>query len=177
MNNNFSLIELTAEQQALEDALFENGGELTPEMEEALEINSAAIVAKVDSYHAVLRKFEMAETALDAEIKRLTALKKTAANAQKSIKGRIAYAMQSNGIERLDGTFCKISFRKSKAIEVDEEALLADYQTDIATLWAKLPVYVTLDVKVSKSGVKTAMDAGENVKGATIVENSNIQIR
>lgn len=175
--SNFTLIELTAEQQALENALIENGGELTPELEQELNENAALIASKVDGYHAVLRKFAMAEAALDEEIKRLTALKKTAVNAQKSIKGHLAYGMQVCGLDKLEGTYCKVSFRKSKAVDVDENAILAPYAAQIGALTDSLPNYITAEFKVAKTGVKAALEAGEQIEGAAMVENYNIQIR
>ena len=175
--SNFTLIELTAEQAALEQELIENGGELTPETEAAMKDNALAIATKVDGYHAVLRKFSMAETALDDEIKRLTALKKTAQNAQKTIKAHLAYGMQTAGLDKLEGTLCKVSFRKSKAVELDEDAVLYPYKAEIDALVAELPTYITPEFKVSKTGVKAAMEAGEAVMGAAIVENQTIAIR
>lgn len=175
--SNFTLIQLTAEQAALEQELIENGGELTPETEAAMKDNALAIAQKVDGYHAVLRKFTMAETALDKEIKRLTALKKTSQNAQKTIKAHLAYGMQAAGLDKLEGTLCKVSFRKSKAVEVDEDAILAPYGAEIAALRDALPNYITAEFKVAKSGIEAALEAGTPIEGAAIVENYNIQIR
>ena len=47
-----TLFNLTAQMQSIEDALYENGGELTPELEEALVETRDSIVAKVDAYYA-----------------------------------------------------------------------------------------------------------------------------
>ena len=175
--DNLSLIQLTQEQQAIEAALIENYGELTPELEEQFNENAALIATKLDSYHALMRKFDMAETAVEKEIDRLTALKKTFSRAQENLKGHIAYAMDVAGLEKLDGTFCKVSFRKSKSLELDEDQALAEYEEDINALADKLPSWACVQVKVNKTEVKNALTMGEIIPGATIIEKKNIQIR
>lgn len=175
--SNYTLIQLTEEQQALEQELIENGGELTPETEAAMKENALAIAQKVDGYHAIMRKFDAAETFCDKEIKRLTALKKTAQNAQKTIKAHLAYGMQTAGLDKLDGTLCKVSFRKSKAVEVDDDAILAPYKAQIDAIADTLPEYISAEFKVSKTALKSALEAGTPIEGAAMVENYNIQIR
>lgn len=173
----FTLIQLTAEAQQIEQKLIETGGELTPELEAAWKDNALAIAQKVDGYHSVLRKFAMAETALDEEIKRLTALKKTAVNAQKTIKSHLKYGMEIAGLEKLEGTYCKVSFSKSNSVVVDEDAVIAPYEAEIATLRSVLPDYITADFKVSKTALKSQLEKGTAIEGAAIAENYNIQIR
>ena len=74
---NRSLFQLTADMAAIEDALYETGGELTPEIEEALHETAQSLAVKTDSYNALMRKFGSQADIIDAEIKRLTEKKKT----------------------------------------------------------------------------------------------------
>ena len=98
-----SLYDLSQEQLDIERALEDAGGELTPELEEALGNNAEALSHKIDSYSAILRKNEYMNEAIDAEIKRLQALKKTNANKVKSLKSYIGYVMGTFGITKIDG--------------------------------------------------------------------------
>lgn len=98
---NRTLFQLTADMTAIEDALWENGGELTPELEQALTETQESLVAKTDSYGALIRKFDAATVSIDAEIKRLQALKKTASNAVERLKERVLYSMETCGITQL----------------------------------------------------------------------------
>ena len=60
----------------------------------------------------------------------------------------------------------RISFRKSIQVQIDDEAALpADYVT------------TTVTTKPDKTAIKKAIQAGEDVTGASLVENRNIQIK
>lgn len=179
MATSLTLYELTAQQQRIEDMLIENGGEITEELAALMDENAEALTEKVDGYNKILRKFEGAEAALDAEIKRLTALKKTAQNSQKSLKEHLLYAMQSAGLDKLEGNLCKASVRHSTALEVDEDVLMQPYNHKIFELANALPAYITLTAKVSKTDLKAAYpkDCEAMPAGCTYVENTSVTIR
>lgn len=170
-----NLYELTAEQARIEDLLEENGGEITPEIEEALTLTAEALPKKVDGYGVLIRQFAAAEAACDAEIKRLQGLKKTAQNAQKGMKDRILYAMQTFGFDKLAGETTKFSTRSSKSVDVNEDVLLMNYREKIARFVSTLPDWISLEVKVSKQVIKDAYKAtGITPEGAQVVENTSL---
>jgi hypothetical protein len=173
-----NLYQLTAEQARIEALLEENGGEITPEIEEALTLTAEALPRKVDGYGVLIRQFAAAEAACDAEIKRLQGLKKTAVNAQKSMKGRILDAMQTFGFDKLAGETTKFSTRASKAVEVDEDTLLARYREKIAEFAATLPDWLSIEPKVSKTAISNEYKAtGMTPEGAQVVENTSLIIK
>ena len=173
-----NLYELTAEQARIEDLLEENGGEMTPEIEEALTLTAEALPKKVDGYGVLIRQFAAAEAACDAEIKRLQGLKKTAQNAQRNLKDRVLFAMQSFGYDKLAGDITKFSTRSSKSVEVDEAVLLNKYYGKISEFVASLPDWLTLEIKVSKQAIKDAYKAtGVTPEGAQVVENVNLMMK
>lgn len=173
-----SLFQLTADMAAIEDALYETGGELTPEIEEALQETAQSVAVKTDSYNALMRKFGAQADVIDAEIKRLTALKKTCQNAEKRLKEHVCDTMQMFGIEKLEGQYCKMSLVKSTRVETDEEQLKAAYQAAVDELGATLPPYLTLDMKVSKTGIKEyEKETGILPAGAEKVESVSLRIR
>ena len=173
-----NLFQLTAEQARIEDLLEQNGGEITPEIEEALTLTAEALPRKVDGYGVLIRQFAAAEAACDAEIKRLQGLKKTAQNAQRGMKDRILAAMQTFGFDKLAGETTKFSTRKSTAVEVDEDTLLAAYREKIADFVAGLPAWLNLEVKISKTAIGNYFkETGMTPEGAKVVENTNLIIR
>lgn len=171
-----SLFELTSDMAALEDELYMNGGELTEELALTLPQTSEALVAKVDSIGAVIRKFESSVNSIDAEIKRLQALKKTCNNAAEGLKEYILYSMDKNGFERLDGSLTKFYKRKSEKTITDDESILAPYQFAIEQFRSSLPAYITLpDFKVSKSVIKDMIKKeGIEIAGAHIEQNWSV---
>lgn len=173
-----NLFQLTAEQSRIEDLLEQNGGEITPEIEEALTLTAEQLPRKVDGYGALLRQFAAAETAADAEIKRLQGLKKVAQNAQRNLKERVLYAMQTFGYDKLAGDTTKFSTRSSKAVEVNEDILLMKYREQIAQFAATLPTWLTLEPKVSKQVIKDWYKAsGVTPEGAEVVENTSLIVK
>lgn len=173
-----SLFQLTADMAAIEDALYETGGELTPEIEEALQETAQSLAMKTDSYNSLMRKFASQADVIDAEIKRLTSLKKTCQNAEKRLREHVCETMQMFGIEKLEGTYCKMSLAKSTRTETDDEQLKAAYQAAVDELGATLPPYLTLDMKVNKTGIKEyEKETGILPAGAEKVENWSLRIK
>lgn len=174
-----SLFQLTADMAAIEDALWENGGELTPELEEVLTETSASLIAKTDGYGALIRKFDSATASIDAEIKRLQALKKTASNATERLKERLKFSMQTNGLSKLEGSLTKISLRRSERVVVDEESILAPYYFTIEAIKDTLPSYVKLgDLKIDKTVIKDMIKKdGIAIPDAHMEENWSVVMK
>ena len=163
---------------AIEDALWENGGELTPELEQALTETEQSLAVKTDGYNSLIRKFASQADVIDAEIKRLTALKKTCQNAEKRLKNHICETMGVFGIDKLEGQYCKISRAKTTSIETNDELLLATCLPAIAAINESLPPYIRVEPKISKTAIKEYQKMeGILPAGAEVVENWSIRIR
>jgi hypothetical protein len=159
-----SLFNITAEALELASALEEN--ELTPELETALAINQNELQEKAINYGYVVKSLEGDVSAIDEEIKRLQALKKAKNNAIERMKESVSNAMQLYGMEKLTSPTLSLSLRKSESVEVDfTEALPNDFKITKVT--------VTPD----KIAIKQALKQGENITGATLKINYNLQIK
>lgn len=175
-----NLYELTAEQRRIESMLEETGGELTPEIEEALNNNELALTDKVVNIRQIVTTVEASNDAIDAEIKRLQALKKSNTNAVKSLKNWILYVMRSQGINKIETPLFKLGFRTTKAVEIQDEGellLIGGIAGQIDRWQKQLPDYITLEAKVSKSALKPHLEAGEDIYGAIIIENTSLTIK
>ena len=175
-----TLYELTAAQAAIEDALYENGGELTPELEEQLAETREALPAKIDGYNHILARLAGMEAAADAEIKRLQALKKTAQNAQKSLKGHLLNAMQTFGIEKIEGSTCKV-FRKNNPASVtitDEAELLNPFALWVANGGLdNFPAWIKVEASINKTALKDMLKNGDLVAGAELTQSESVVIK
>ena len=174
-----TLFELTSEARAIEDALIENGGELTPELEIAMTDNREALVAKVESYGMLYRKFKYTAGMVGEEIKRLQTMKRTAENAEKRLKERLEFNMRANDMTVLEGGTTRVSFAKNPAsVEADEEAMIAPYLFLIDQLVESLPPYIKVEVKVSKDAIKQMYkETGVMPAGAELVQTESIRIK
>jgi hypothetical protein len=139
-------------------------GELTPEIEQQLQINEEQLKEKAINYGYVIRSFEYDNDIIDAEIKRLKQLKEYKENAIDKLKSAVSDAMQLYGIEKIDSPTLKLSFRKSESIEVSDN-LDKKYLIEKTTL------------QPDKQAIKKAIKDGKQVEGAVLVTNYNIQIK
>ena len=98
-----SIFDIDRELLDIFEELEENGGELTPEIEEKLQLNSQEITRKVKSYIAYINKLKADEAAIKSEQDRLTALKKSKDNTIKSITNLVLYAIHNFGNEDKKG--------------------------------------------------------------------------
>lgn len=173
-----TLFELTKEQAELEAELEESGGELTPEIEERLAVTAESLPRKVDGYGALIHKFEGMASVCDAEIKRLTALKKVAQNSAKNLKNSVKDSMVQFGYQRLEGQTTKFFLRKISSLNVEEELLLKPYTPFIEQLQKKLPDYLSVSIDISKTMLKAAAkDSDVLPAGCWMVEDNSLTIK
>ena len=107
--------------------LEENGGELTPELEDKLNITQSEFKNKIENYLYVIKQTESDINACDAEAKRLTALKKSKQNTIDRIKSVMAKAIEQFGDENKNGNkfidlgTAKITVRTSNKVIVNDD--------------------------------------------------------
>lgn len=158
-----TLFNLSQEQQMLNSMLEESGGELTPDIEQALAINESNFLVKAENYGKAILHYKAMEAAIAAEQERLAAMKQTVQNTSEKLKNSISEAMHLFGKEKMEFDTLKLSFRKSTQVVIDEEA-------DIPNEFIK--VKTTID----KAGIKEALKTRE-IKGCRLQENLNLQVK
>lgn len=173
-----TLFQLSAEMAAIEDALWENGGELTEELALALQETEVSLSKKVDGYNSLLRSFASQKDILKAEIDRLNKMKKVAENAEKRIKQHVVDTMGMFGIDKIEGDKSKMTRVKTTAVETNDEQIIAAYLQNVEELKKTLPPYISVELKVSKTAIKELFkEEGILPAGAEFVENYSLRIR
>lgn len=150
----------------LAEELIENGGELTPSLEEQLAITEDQLQNKSVAYSFVIKQMDADVDIIDAEIKRLQNLKKQREKASEYLKERIKHAMDTFQIEEIKTPLVKINFRKSESVEVD----------DVNQLPAAFKV-VKVTEQADKAAIKAAIKDGVEVTGCRIETHRNLQIK
>ena len=140
-------------------------GELTPELENALEINKNELEVKSIAYVEVIKQRESLNMRINDEIKRLQALKKQNDNLILRLKNNLLNAVNLFG--NFEAGFLKFSTRKSKQVEVNIDP------NDLPKEFKNVKVTETPD----KNAIKKAIEQGQEVNGCQIVENINLQIK
>jgi hypothetical protein len=161
-----ALYQIGQEYMMLADEIIANEGELSPELENRLMINQDQLEAKGKGYGYIIKDIEAEIDAIDMEIKRLSAMKKSRSNAVDKLKTSLSDAMQLFDITELKTPTLKINFRKSESVEIENVALLdKDFIKVVTTETA------------DKIAIKEAIKNGVEVTGAVLKQNYNLQIK
>lgn len=164
-----TLFEISDEQRRLNAMLEEAEGELTPELEEALEVNQYNLEAKAEDYrNAILMNASEVEAA-KAEKKRLDAFIKRKENANEAMKQRLKEAMllfDTPKIQINGGVGGTLSFLRSYKVIIDDINLIpSEFKTEKTEV---IPDLVE---------IKKALKAGKIVPCSHLEENMNLQIK
>ena len=159
-----NLYQLTQEAQYL--AVLLETEELTPELEQELLINQEQLQSKGINYAKVIANYQSESDQIDAEIKRLKAMKESRDKKVTWLTESLKKAMLVSGIEKIDSPLFKISLRRSESVEVPVVESLPKFYQNVKNV-------VTAD----KMAIKEAIKKGENVFGARLIENYNLQIK
>ena len=94
---------------------------------------------KVENYIKVMKNLDADIEARKSEIDRLKKLNDADKSKKERMKTALAGSMEMTGREKVDTTLFKVSFRKSKAVEVDmvllpDEYKKVEYKADKTTL-------------------------------------------
>lgn len=161
-----TLYDLTTEQLVINRLLEENGGELTPELEQALIITEENLSVKTEGYCKAIAIYKGEVETLKAEIDRLTAKKKTAEKAVERMKESLLDCMKRLELEKINAGTFTVSTRKSQFVEILDMDLIPDkYKKEVTT------------VSVDKNAIKDAFKNNIIVEGAEIKDNKSIQIK
>ena len=162
--NNITLYHITSEQLRINELLEESGGELTPEIEEALVLNEHNFVTKSEGYIQTIAKYQALVDAADNIIKEAQRKKRVFDNISKRLKERLQAAMIIMGRDRVEVGLNTLSLRNSVAVNIIEES--------------KIPnEFIKVETSVDKMKVKEALKRGEFIPGAELQTNQSIQIR
>ena len=164
------LYELTTDYLALLEAI--DNDEIPEEaIADTLEAITEEIEIKADSIACLLKNLDAEIVAIKAEEARLAERRKSKEKSYERIKEYLSSTLQLAGLDKIETARNKISFRKSESVEVDEDAFI---------IWAQknrddLLTYVA--PKVNKTEIKKALKNGEEIIGAELRINSNIQLK
>lgn len=164
MNTKMTLYTITSEQLRINELLEESGGELTPEIEEALILNEENFLTKSEGYIESIARYKALAEAADVRIKEMQRIKKTAENIEKRLKERLQRAMVVMGHDKVDVGLRKLSLRSSTAVSITNEVAIP-------------AEYIIVETKVDKMKIKEALKNGVVIDGAELVTNKSIQIR
>lgn len=159
-----NLYEINQQQQELNNLLEESCGELTPELEAALEMNMDNFTLKAENYVRAMKNYKAEADAISEEIKRLQEKKKVCENAVTRMKTALCDSMGTFGLPKVQAGLFKITRTSNTSVKIlDEDAIPQEYKK--------------VKYEVSKTAIKSAINEGKEVAGAELEETHSITIR
>lgn len=159
-----SLYTIAEDQRLINAMLEENGGELTPEIEEAMQITEENFMAKAEAYGATISEYDAQAEACAAEIKRLQDYKRTCENVSRRMKERLSDAMHTFNRDKVTAGTFRFSFRSSTAVRIENEDIIPDE-------------FFKTERTLCKKELMDALKAGEYIAGAALETRKSIQMR
>ena len=164
MNNN--LYEITSEYLEALDCLEidEETGEIL--YFEAVDELAGSFEEKAESVACYIKNLDAFAGNLKAEEANLADRRKRTEKRVENMKKYLTSCMDAVGRDKIETAKVRVSFRKSVAVNIeDEQALPADF------------IVETVSTKPDKTAIKKAIQAGQGITGASLIENRNIQIK
>lgn len=130
--------------------------------------------AKVDNIACLFKSLNAEADAIEAEAKRQLERAKAKRSVCERLKAYVSANMKSIGQEKFENDRNRISFTKSKSLEItDEDALF-----NALSAAGRLDLVKVEQVrKFDKTAIKKTISGGVTFDGATVNTNSNIQIK
>lgn len=160
---NETLYSLAIQAMELSRSLLESGGEITPEIEAALEINEQSLVAKTDSYAAVLDRLEAEEGVWRERRDSCERMLRAHEGLQERIKERIKGCMLAMGRDELTGQVERLRLSKAKSKLIVDSSLPNEFYM------------IKTETVPDKERIRSALEAGDKVPGAALVPSFSLR--
>jgi hypothetical protein len=162
-----SLYEIETQYRETVDALIENGGALTPELDAELAITAEMFEKKAESYGLIIKEMNGDIEQLENVIADLQKRKKRIEQSRDNLKSRILNAMLLFGRDKFKTNMLSIWVGRSKKLVVLHEHLIPEpYRREV------------IEYKIDGAGLKKALMEGVfESESAYVAEEPNLQIR
>lgn len=157
------LWQIEDELMALLDSVEVCPEELQPELEQRIAQYVRKEAAKVDRIGAVFALLENIESSAKAEIERLRARQRSAANAAERLQKYILYIIREREGRPLKGANVTLSLRHSEALVITNSAAVPEE-------WKR--TVVTVDIL--KDPIKRALKAGREIPGVALEQHEHL---
>ena len=133
-------------------------------LEDTISSIADAIEVKGENYAKLIKCLDADNDGIQKEIKRLQKVKKANENLANRLKANMDESLKAMGSDKLKcGTFT-FAYRKTKSVEIlDIDALPSTYKA--------------IEYKADKIAIKKAINDGEAIAGAALVEKNTLQLR
>lgn len=148
------------------EELIEAQGAMSPELEARMEITRELFEAKGETYALIIKEMRGEIEQLEDLIASLVKKKKSREAAIETMSSRLLRAMQAFEIPKFKTLRVSMWIGSSKKLKVlDQNAIPMQFQKEV-TEW-----------KILNAEIKAAIEAGQEVPGAEVIEGQHLTIR
>lgn len=176
-----SIFDIDKELYALYDEIEEAGGEITPEIEEKLELNSQEMTNKVKSITNYINKLKADLLAIKSETDRLAKLKKSKENIIAGLTKLVLFAINKYGTEDKKGKKWfdwgtgRVGIKKSTSIELDDKKI--ENLVDVLKITVVNGIYTNTLHQSSSIDSQSLLDAAiHNAQIEGDISNSEVEV-
>lgn len=137
---------------------------------DTLEAITGEIEIKADNIACMLKNIEAEVKAIKEEEANLATRRKTKEKAYDRLKEYLSTTLQSLGIDKVETSRNKITFRKSESVEIDDTFIEWAQKNREDLLKYSAPT-------ADKTEIKNLLKGGAELQGAQLISKSNIQIK
>lgn len=157
------LLDIVAETNLLMQSIIENGGELSEETANMLDVSKHNLEIKVDSYAYVLDQLKLQGPYWKQKASEMNAVAKGCERAAKSLQDRLKYAMKTLEVEEVAGQEYKFKLAKTAGkLVISDEAIIPDE-------------FLVVSYIPNKEKIKEAIKSGIEVPGAYIESEPSLR--
>ncbi|MFZ1704440.1 MAG: siphovirus Gp157 family protein [Saprospiraceae bacterium] len=161
------LYDIAQENLRILEIIDEMEGEMTPELEKEFNEIMKAGDDKIRAVYHVYRNFEAQVPGIEAELKRLTAIKKSIESNKERIKNMLEVFMKATGRDRIESEEMKIILSKKVTFEYSE--FPKEFVETVTTEKERLGDF--------KNWAKDNPETAEQLYGAKFIEGKAIQVK
>ena len=121
---------------------------------------------KLENTALFIKNLEAEVEAFKTEEKNLSERRKTKENKLNWVRQFLSEFLVYENMNKFETTKCRLSFRKSESVEIDNVDLLPDELKKENTT-----------VSPDRTAIKKAIKAGTELKGARLIERQNLQVK
>lgn len=134
-------------------------------LKDTLDSIDDAINVKIENTAYVIKSLESNITVIDEEMKRLSAMKSAQTNNIRNLKEYMQNAMESVGLEKVEGKLIKVSIQNNpQSVKIENEEALEKYM-------------VEQPKKLDKRTLMEDLKKGIEVEGAELQQKRSIRIK
>lgn len=191
-----SLYNITTEYRLLLEQMYEQDGDFTEEQLALLEINQEQFKEKAEIYCKLIKQLESDSAFAEKELERISAYIQKKNASKDKLKEVLKNALMIFGekdtkkdLWRFEvGTF-KLGTRKSSSVEIDEDLIDDKWKrisiselnkedlTKVCDILGKSETELKVKEDILKTPIKEAIEAGDTIEGAVIVDKFGLNIK